>query len=154
MKKFIALAVALLAAYAFGRFSAPEKVKIETKLVEVEKKIEKKETDRQNNKKTTTVTEIKPDGTKTITKVTTDESTTKTNTGSIEQSVKIDEKLNETTNSSSKVTISALAGVNPFRIDQGVDLGAMVSKPVLGPVTIGVFGFKSGSMGASVGLTF
>jgi len=154
MKKFILIAIALATAYAFGRFSAPEKVKVETKIVEVEKKVEKKEIEKQNNKKTTSVTEIRPDGTKTITTVTTDAGVTKTKDRSVEESIKSTSENKETTNSSSKVTIAALAGVNPFRITEGVDLGGMVSRPVLGPITIGVFGFKSGMCGVSAGLTF
>lgn len=154
MKKYLLLALALITAYAFGRFSAPEKVKIETKVVEVEKKTEKKDVDKQLHKKTTTITEIRPDGTKIITVVSTDESQTKTKERKIDESVKIGEQTKEVTNSTSKVTVAALAGVNPFDLNRGVDFGASVSRPVIGPITVGVFGFKSGMMGASVGLTF
>lgn len=155
MKKKIALAIiALITAYAFGRYSAPEKIKIETKIVEVEKKTEKRDVDKQNHKKTTTVTEIKPDGSKTITTVITDEGVTKTKDRSITDSTRLSQETKEITNSSSKVTISGLAGLNPFRMESGIDLGASVSRPILGPLTVGIFGFKSGMCGVSAGLTF
>src|ERR1035437_826052 len=66
--------VVLLAAFAVGRWSAPEKIKTVT--VTVEKKTDDKVVDIDNHK-VTTITEVnKPDGTKTKTTVIADNSTT------------------------------------------------------------------------------
>ena len=142
-------AVALLTAFAVGRWSAPEKVKIQT--VEVEKKTEDKKVNIDDHKVTTIVETDKPDGTKTKTTVITDNKDTKV----------VDKKTDDTTKtttkeidkSSSNVTISALAAINIT--SPGLPIyGASVTKPILGPITVGIFGFQNGMAGASVGLTF
>lgn len=50
----------------------------------------------------------------------------------------------------SKLAISALAGTD---LSKPI-YGAAVSKEVLGPITIGIFGLSNASFGASVGLNF
>lgn len=146
--------IALLTAFAFGRFSAPEKIKIETKVVEVEKKEVQKDLDKQVHKKTITKTTTKPDGTKSTTTITQDDSTFNAKTDSKSEIDKSSDTLKEVTRSSSKVTVQGLAAVNPFHLQNGLDLGASVCKPILGPLTVGIFGFRSGTVGASAGLTF
>jgi hypothetical protein len=142
-------AVALLTAFAAGRWSAPQKVKIQT--VEVEKKTDDKKVDKDDHK-VTVITEVdQPNGTKTKTTTIKDDSDTKV----------VDKKTDDTTTkttidvekSSSKVTISALAALNVTK--PGLPIyGASITRPLLGPVTMGVFGLQNGTAGVSVGLTF
>lgn len=145
----IASVVALLVAFAVGRWSAPEKVKIQT--VTVEKKTDDKKTDTDDHKVTTITETDKPDGTKTKVTVISDNKDTQV----------VDKKTDDLTQtttkevdrSSSKVTISALAAVNVTKL--GVPIyGASVSKPILGPITVGIFGLQNGTAGVSVGLSF
>src|SRR5258706_14382864 len=67
--------VAVLGAFALGRYTVPEKVRIETKTVEVEKKTTDKTTDikKEKRKKTTITTITHPDGTKETSTVITDD---------------------------------------------------------------------------------
>lgn len=145
--KIILIVLALLASYGFGRWSAPEKIKTTDTT--------KTDVNRDKHKKTTITETEKPDGTKEKkTTITEDTETTK----------KVDnEKTSEITRASAKVTISALAGTGINLQPGGPTLtpvfGLSMSKPILGPITvgvwgIGVYGFGGGAAGASVGLTF
>lgn len=150
-------AIALLAAFAAGRFLTPEKVRIETRTVEVEKKTSESSSDTNidRHRETTTTETTRPDGTKEK-KTTVVEDTqanrkhddkTDDEKSSDSSSVKIVER------SSAKVTISALAAVNPFTPGPFL-YGASISKPILGPLSLGAFGFSDGRIGLSAGLTF
>lgn len=139
----------MLAAFAFGRFTGPEKVRTVT--LEVEKKTEQTDTDKNRHKKTISITLILPDGTKKTTTTTTDDTEEKTKERSTDDISKTSEK--EVIRGAAKVTVSALAAIN---LTKGgtPDYGLAVSKPILGPITIGAFGFQSGAAGLSLGLTF
>lgn len=135
-------------AVAMGRYLTPEKIKIETKIVEVEKKT----VDKNDNKhKHTVITEIdNKDGSKeTKTDIVyTDEKTT-----AVTDDVnKTTDTVKEITKGSDKVTISALGGFD-FNTLKPV-YGASVSKPLLGPIAIGAWGVSSGQVGISIGLQF
>lgn len=155
--KLIIGAAALLLAFAAGRWAAPEKVRIETKVVEVENVHNETKTDIDKNRHTeTTVTEIvRPDGTKEKTTRTTQDTQTtqKRDTASTKDTVTTAEETKEVTRGTAKVTISALAGA---QIGSSTPLvyGASVSKPILGPITVGIFGLSNATFGASLGLTF
>lgn len=158
--KLIIGSVAMLSAFAAGRYTVPTKIVTEIKTVEVEKKTDtsKKDIAKKTKKHTKTVIDIKPSGEKTIT-TTTDSDTSSDNksaSASSESSQK-DESSSKTVESNqSKVTISALAGINPFQ-SVGVNsllYGASLTKPVFGPFTLGTFVFSNGLIGASAGLTF
>lgn len=156
--KIIIVSVSLATAFAAGRYSLPEKIRIETKTVEVEKKSDSKDTDAQKNthKKTITKETIKPDGTKTVTTVVTDDSVASTKT--IDKQVDLTNKdissVSEKSHSSDKVTISALGGVSFNSSTPVFVYGASVSKPILGPITVGLWGLSNASFGASAGLSF
>lgn len=140
--KQIALAIVLVFALglSIGRFATPTKVETKTVTVEVEHKAEDKKVD-----KVTTIT-VKPDGTKTTTITDKTETTTKTDVSDIKTSSKLVE------NKHSDLNISVLAGVditNPKII-----YGASVTKGIIGPVSIGIWGLTNGTVGASVGLNF
>ena len=133
---------ALAGAFAFGRYSAPEKVKTEIK---VETKIEKVEVVR-------TVTKIveRPDGTKET--IIEEDKETNTETDITK------EKSKEVIIARSRLNISILAGAQP-KLFQGVSLGpivygASVTKEIIGPVTAGAWALSDFSVGVSLGLNF
>lgn len=129
--KIIIISISLVVSYAFGRWSAPEKVKIETKIVEVETK----------HKDQVKTIVVAPDGTKTeIIHTVVD----------TEKNKDID-NVKETIKSNSRVRISALAGVHT-RDGLGSDFGGSISTNFLGPISIGAYGLQSGSFGISLGL--
>lgn len=154
--KLAIAAVALLSAYAFGRWSAPEKVRTETKTVIVEKKVEdtNKNAVKKRKKKTVIVETTAPDGTKTKTTTIADDTTSDTETKSHESddtSVTKD-KTKEVTYATAKVTLSAIGGLRP-----GSPLpvyGGLISKPVLGPVTLSAWFLNDRTVGTGIGLTF
>lgn len=151
------LAVVVLTAAAFGRFSAPEKVHEVIKTVEVEKKNTTKDTDLARDRKKTTVIKevIKPDGTKETTTTTTDESKTTKETSSTDSTERSDTKESDKTitNSSGRITLSILGAI-PTSPTQKPTLGVSATKAILGPIAIGIFGLTSGTVGGSIGLTF
>lgn len=154
--KILVGVVLLLTAYAFGRWSAPEKIKIETKIVEVDKKVDDTKSDTNRDKhKTTTVTEIvRPDGTKETTTTTSEDTEThKTSEGhSAEERETESASLKEVTRATQKTTLSVLYGM-PFT--GGVPVyGGSVTRGILGPICIGGFALTSGVVGVSLGLQF
>ena len=152
--KVVICSVVVLTSFAFGRFSAPEKVRIETKTVEVEKKTEQKETAANQHKEVTVTEVVKPDGTKETTTKTTEDIIRKTDTVDKVVDAKEADTSKEVTRGSSKVTVSALAGINLSDPTKPPVLGASVTKPMLGPITTGLWGFTDKTVGVSIGLTF
>lgn len=156
-QKVIISVVALGTAFAMGRWAAPTKVKIETKTVEVEHKTDtvKSDLDLNRHRETTTTTIKKPDGTvETTTKVVEDTNANKTRQEQdTDQVNKTSSQSKEVTYSQSKVTVSVLAGLSVSGIPTPV-YGASVTKPILGPVTVGFWGLSDRTLGASLGLTF
>lgn len=158
-RTLILFVVFLVTAFAFGRWSAPEKIKIETKTIEVEKKTESTQsnTDRDKHRETTETEVTRPDGTVEKTKKTTE--TTETHKETDHRDT--DERSTDTSTSkevtgpSGKVIIAAMAGVRISSLTSASPLlyGASVYKPVLGPIGIGVWGFTDLSFGVSVGLS-
>jgi hypothetical protein len=150
--QIIVVVILLVGAFAAGRWAAP--TKIVTKTVEVEKQVTLKDDKKEivdHSKKKITVTR-KPDGTKTtIVEIGTDVDTKVVSNDKTTTDV---EKQNETTKQwdTSKVTISALGG---YKIgDAGPLYGASISKPILGPITVGAWALSNSTFGASLGLTF
>jgi hypothetical protein len=149
--KIIIVSIGLIAAFAVGRWAAPEKVRIETKVVEVEKKVEDTKKDVVKHKETHTVK--KPDGTEETT--TTEDTTTKSDKHDTDSTTTETDTTKEVTRGSSKVTVLALAGL-PVSFNTAVVpiYGVSVSKPILGPITIGAWGLSNSTAGFSIGLTF
>lgn len=147
--KILLATLSVVSAYAFGRWSAPETIKEVVKTVEVDKAKTKEHTS-DHTKTTTTVTENK-DGTKTTTIVVANDVDSSKN--STTSSSKASETDKEITRSSSKVSIEIIGAVD-ITAPLGIDYGLNVSKPILGPITIDFFGYKSGRLGAGIGLTF
>lgn len=154
--KLAIAAISLLAAYAFGRWSAPEKVRIETHTVTVEKKVEDtdKNAVKKRKKKTVIVETTAPDGTKTKITTIADDTTSDTETKSHEtdDTSVVKDKTKEVTYGSAKVTLSALGGM---RLGSPLPVyGGLISKPVLGPVTLSAWFLNDRTVGAGIGLTF
>ena len=154
--KVIIVAVYTVTAIAVGRWSLPATVKTEIKTVTVEKLVENKETNKDTEKhKKVVVHEVdKPTGEKDITTTTTDDDKEKTVTDDAKTTdvAKTTDNLKEVTRSQDKVTLSMLGGYDLYH-SQFV-YGASVSKPILGPITLGAWGLNNGTVGASLGLTF
>lgn len=152
--KVVFVGLSLLTTYAIGRWAAPEKVVVKKEIVEVEKKTDSSSSEANKQKDTETHIIEHPDGTK-ETVITTHENWEKNhsdNSSSISSSSEKDSK--EVTNSRSKVTISAMGGVNLDSLIGPPILGVSATKPILGPITVGLWGLSNKTLGASVGLTF
>lgn len=151
--KIIIAVCALATAFAIGRYTVPEKVRIETKIVEIEKKVTDQDKDKNEHKKTIIVVVTKPDGTKQSTTTISDDTDTKTDTHQTDDISKTTDITKEITAGTQKTTVLGLVGMDLTKAGLP-DYGISVSKSVLGPVSVGVFGFKSGMVGAGVGLSF
>jgi hypothetical protein len=126
----------IVVAFSFGRYTAPTKVETKTVTVEVEKvKIDRNRI---------VIEKTNKDGSKI--KITRSSSMTDRNTQTSQQSTKLVENK-------SSLNISALAGVDVTK-PTGIVFGAHVSKQLIGPVSIGVFGLTNKTVGASIGLSF
>lgn len=158
--KVIAAVVSLLVAFAAGRHSVPVSVKTEVKTAETEKKASdtKTVTDRDRHKKTDIITVERPDGTKeTHTVITDDTDTTrKTDSKSNTEIAKASDSKSETVRSSGHLNLSVLAGGKiSFSSSPIMPVyGACVSRNLVGPITIGLFGLSDGVGGVAVGLDF
>jgi hypothetical protein len=151
--KVIIAAAVILAAYATGRYSAPTKVVTKVQTVEVEKKTDQTDTHKNIHKTTVTHTVKKPDGTTDTTTTTVVDNRDTVKTNQTDQSTDTATSSKEVTHDSSKVTLSLLGGVN-VTSPSAVVYGGSISKPLLGPVAVSVFGFTNGMVGAGVGLSF
>lgn len=144
--------------FAAGRYSAPTRVITETKIVTVEKKVTdtKTKTDIDQHKKTEIVTIRHPDGTvETHTIITDDRQIAKgTDTKTKEETSKSSDTKKEVVRSSDPVTIALLAGTKlPLGPLSQPVYGVCVSKPVLGPIAVGVWGMNDRTVGLSLGIS-
>lgn len=155
-KQWCLWAGALLVSFSFGRWSGPEKIKIEKQIVEVEKKSTTKDTEAERNKhKETTVTEVtKPDGTKETTTHTVEETSTDKKTGESDsvESSRASSETKEIEKSSGKTTLSVMAGTNIS--NPKVVYGAAAYHPILGPIGVGIWAFTDTTFGGSIGISF
>ena len=135
--KIIIAIIALITSFAIGRFMAPERVKTVIHTVEVEKIVV------QIKHEVQTIT-VKPDGTSTTTTV------TDTNTNSHTDS-NIADTSREVPVNKNIVSISALIGTKVFPFSDRV-YGASISKNIVGPIRLGVFGLSDKTFGMSLGL--
>lgn len=158
-QKIIGAVCVLALTFAMGRYSVPTSVKEETKTAETDKKSENKntDTDKDEHTKTIIVESVKPDGTKEKTTTITDDKVqdTKVSDITVADAIKTNDQVKEVTRGNSRLTISALAGAKVSFSDPIVPAyGAMISKDLIGPINVGVFGFSNGFGGVSLGLTF
>lgn len=139
-------------------YFSPTKIKIETKTVEIVKtvEVEKKDTAKDRKRKLTIIEKKESDGSSEKTTVITDDTSSNTSIDIAKDTTdsKAIESSKVTERATDKVTISALAGANPFKPTDGLVYGGSITKPLLGPIAGGLFGMSNGVVGASVGLTF
>lgn len=109
-------------------------------------KVEVKKIEQQKHTHRVVVIEEKPDGTK---KTVIQENTDTTTDSNVQSSVH-NKTINEVGKKNS-TRISVMTGVAPSQIDLFI-YGVSVTKPILGPVSIGVWGFSNKTFGASVGI--
>lgn len=149
IKYGVAGVIILACTFVAGRYTAPEKVRVETKTVTVE--VEKKVQDT-NQKKNTKMTEIvNKDGSKVITTTTTVDTDTKTKTN-IDQTTKSD-TVKTVQISGSSLIIEGLVGTNVTN-PAGLVYGAEISNKLIGPIRVGIFGFTDSRVGGSIGFQF
>lgn len=145
MIKNILIALALLlTGVAIGYYAMPAKVveKEVTKIVEVEAK------SKDNDKVYKKVEVINKDGSKTVTTELVDKSKSTSDTN-----INVDsEKSKETTYSKNTITINGLIGLGLQ--DRQPIYGISVSKQLLGPIQIGIWGLSNKTGGFSLGLSF
>lgn len=165
MKKYLYIALVALGlaalGYAFGRYTAPEKVvekeKIKVQTVEVVKEVIKEVKVENKNVNTRTRVVEYPDGRKeTITEVidrTTVGTNTDTNTDSNSSSTTEKEKEKITINKKPDWKFTGLAGVEIS--DFGTPIyGGMVEKRILGPISVGVWGLSDKTVGGAISIEF
>ncbi len=146
MSRYWALTLIPVAALAFalGIYVTPDKVRVETKIVEVVKQVE---VEREKHKETT-VTEH-PDGSK-ETKTVEDTKTQKNTEETKDSNTAVKESE---THPANKLTISALGGFQTYNAFYPV-YGLSISRPLIGPIVIGLWGITPGVVGVSLGLSF
>lgn len=137
--KVLVAIIAILAVFAAGRYSVQSITK--TEIVQIDEK--KKEDIKED---THTVIVKNPDGTTTTT-IDSHVDTSRTDT------TKTTDKIVQQTNTRKTLNVSLLSSYNLVS-PATLDFGLSISKEVLGPVTVGLWGMKSGIVGVSVGLNF
>jgi hypothetical protein len=154
--KIVIVVVMVVTAYAFGRWSAPVKVVTEIKTVEVEKKTkDTKETEDQHKRTETTITvDHKPDGeTHSVTTIVqTDDKQSGTESKSTDDKSKTTDDKKEETKSSSRLNLSLLGGID-LNTSKNI-IGGSISRDLIGPVSVGIWGMNNQTCGFSIGLTF
>lgn len=129
--------VAILAAFALGRYTAKAPV-VTGKETVVQTQVKDTET-----KKTTTIVKSPTGEVKTIITEDTTSKTKTDRTAVTATAVKPETSLN----------VSLLVGTNYHEITLPI-YGIMVSKRVLGPASLGAWGLNNGTVGVSLGLEF
>lgn len=135
--------IACASVFAAGRFSAPEKIKTVT--IEIEKKTTTADTTKEVHRKITTIE--RPDGTR-ETIVTEDTTSENKSSTTDDKSLTSSKEITKGSNT----TILALVGVD-FSTP-GIMYGASISRPVLGPISIGVWALTNKTAGLGIGLAF
>ena len=132
--KFILSATLLVIAFGAGRHSAtdPTTKEEETKVTEK---------DKSHTKTVTTTTKEKDGSVQVVTIVDTT------------ASKKVDEIKEVKTSDKPRINIALLSGYNVLH-PVGVEYGLSVSKQLLGPINVGVFGLTGGTIGVSLGMSF
>lgn len=144
---------------AVGRYTVPVKIKTEIKTVEVIKTVTVQDTsaDKKVHKETTTTTTTKPDGSKESKTTVVEDSDFKKDTTIVknEDDAKFSDSKTEITKTGSRLNISALAGAPVSLHGLGnFTYGLHISRDLIGPVSVGLFGMSDGVAGISIGLTF
>lgn len=138
---YVYAAVVLVGAYAADRYFARPKTTTQVITTDTTKKTETKQ-------RTHTTIVKRPDGTE----VTTVDTTTDTTTDEREHSREVT-KVVESSQNKKNLNVSLLVSYDLTQ--PGIpDIGISVSKEIIGPVTVGAWGMRSGVVGLSVGINF
>ena len=154
--KIIGVIALVLVSAAVGRYTAPEKIKIVTQTTQTDTSQTDDNKDNSSHKETKTHEITHPDGTKEIITDTTEDHDSKDDSQKETSDSKTSVTDKEITKSSSHLTLSALAGVQVQSPTSGSPLiyGAHITRDILGPINMGVWGMTNRTVGLSVGLTF
>lgn len=137
-KEAIGGIIIIVIAFYSGRYTAPSKTETKTVEIEVEKI--------QEHQDKIVIEKVNKDGSKeTITRVITDRN---------KDTIKGSEETKIVENKKSPLNVYAMGGIDITNPANGFIVGAHVSKQLLGPVSIGVFGFSNKTVGVSVGMSF
>lgn len=143
----MAVFILMLLSFGCGRYS----ITGSSKTVETKAGDKKTSDDTQKNEHKVTREVTKPDGTKVVT-VVDDTNVVKHDTADISSSSSL---TKETTRGGKTLTVSALAGTKvSFSSPLTPVYGGMISKEILGPISVGAWGLSNGVCGVSVGLGF
>lgn len=145
--KGILVASGLLISFAMGRYSY-QQPEVSTQINE--KTTDIKQTEREDHSQTIIVHTKAPDGTEKTTTTISNNIDTKTKDKDV---TTIAETQVVTPPPHDLWSVSAMVGLNPMN-NLTPTYGAQVSKKILGPISIGAFGFTNGLVGLSVGVTF
>lgn len=157
-KKYISIGLALAFSFALGRYMTPEKIKTEEKIVYVEKKDTEtqKEIDKKKHRVITKTETLLPDGTKTTTTTTDEKSDTNKTvwTKELVEKTLTEEREKLVEMGRNRVTISVISGYQFSDLSKPGVIGGHITKPILGPIAIGVWGLSNSMGGVSLGLQF
>lgn len=181
--RVVAIAAALLCAFAVGRYETPPKTVTTAAVVDHSTENQLAQAREQINTLTQQVATlktkkhevktvaVKPDGSKTIQTVTDTDTDQATHSQTAQQTVATQQVQTQTEVTHSATTsvtvttvkpqwrVSALAGVDVLHLNQPallgpVQLGALVERRLIGPVWVGAFGLSSGTAGLALSLEF
>lgn len=154
MKQILVVVGVFALGLAVGRYSLPAKV-VTKEVVKVEiKEVEKKVTNKHNDKTVVIVETKKPDGTVVTEKRIVDKSTTDTKTDTSTDTKSESNKETTKEYAKNQYSIRALVGKDFTNFSAPMVYGAAFDRKFFGPITVGVFGFTNGLGGVSVGLNF
>jgi len=149
--KILVVIVYTLVIFAVGRYTVPTKVIEKTHNDQETTKNKNTNVKEKKDRKKTTVITKKPNGE--VVTIITDETTqdkdssTKTNSDTKKESDTFKEIVK-----ASPLNISALMGANLSSKEFQQIYGLSVNKQLIGPITVGIFGFNNGTLGVSVGI--
>ncbi len=152
--KIIIIGGALLTSFAFGRYSAPVKIKTETKEVDTKHEVEDKTANQDKHKETVITETVKPDGTKEKVTKTVEDTHKQTDSTDTTQTDSSKTETKEVTKEGRRVIVSVLGGVSTRALPIRPVFGAHAQATIIGPITAGVFGLTDGTAGVSLGLMF
>lgn len=147
-RPLLLIGLVALVSFLIGKHSTPDRVKIETKIET--KYVERSQETKARDKDQVTTRITKPNGT--IFERTRLVSSTRTEKTSAIQADTKAETVKVIENRINPVHVSLLVGVPLTELEKGFVYGAQISKTLIGPFTLGVFGFLDARLGISIGI--
>lgn len=152
--KHVLVVAAIVTSFAFGRYTAPETIKYEKQKTQtVDTKTDSKSV-RNRHRRVETTTTVKIDGSKVIRRIEIEGTISEKDTNSNATKRTDTTTKKEIVVSKQSTSVFALGAVSFSNGSNSIGWGLGISRPVIGPISIGVFGLSLGVAGASVGLTF